>query len=55
MISDNNYEEADQYVSRALRIDDSLPDAIVCMGRILEKKGKVDEAVKYYERSIKLQ
>lgn len=35
-------------------IDDNIPDALVSMGRILEKKGKVEEAITCYEKAVRL-
>lgn len=45
--------QAEQYLQRALEIDDQLPEAHVALGRILDKKGMDDEAVEQFKIGIK--
>lgn len=49
----NGLDEAEMYLKRAIEIDDSMPDALVALGRVYEKKGKVDMAIENYEKAIK--
>lgn len=53
MRDNHSYDEAEGYLRKALEIDGNIPDALVSMGRIYEKKGNVDEAVKCYEKALK--
>lgn len=34
--------EAEEYLKRAIAIDENLPDALVALGRVYEKKGDID-------------
>ena len=49
----DTFDEAEEYVRRALEINENVPDALVSMGRIYEKKGELDEAVKCYDKALK--
>ena len=40
-------------MKRALAIDENIPDALVSMGRIWEKKGNLEEATRCYEKALK--
>ena len=42
MREQNGIEEAEGYLKRVLAIDENMPDALVALGRILEKKGEID-------------
>jgi tetratricopeptide (TPR) repeat protein len=38
----NGLEEAEKYLRRAISIDENMPDALVALGRVYEKKGDID-------------
>lgn len=38
----NGMEEAEDYLKRAIAIDENLPDALVALGRVYEKKNEID-------------
>ena len=50
----NGIEEAEGYLRRALAIDENLPDALVALGRVHEKKNEIDQAIECYEKAMKL-
>ncbi len=40
-------------MKRALDIDENIADALVGMGKIHEKRGRIDDAVFCYEKALK--
>lgn len=38
----NCLEDAEEYLKRAISIDKNMPDALVALGRVYEKKGEID-------------
>jgi cytochrome c-type biogenesis protein CcmH/NrfG len=38
MREDGGLEEAESYLKRALAVDENMPDALVALGRVFEKK-----------------
>jgi tetratricopeptide (TPR) repeat protein len=40
-------------LKKALSIDENMPDALVALGRVYEKKGEIDQATECYEKAIK--
>lgn len=54
LLRENNMlEEAELYLKKAIEIDDSMPDALVALGRVYEKKGEIGLAIENYEKAIK--
>ena len=49
----NCYDEAETYLRRALAMDPNNPDALVSMGRVFDKKGNIEAAVKCFENALK--
>ena len=49
----NGLDEAEQLLKKAISIDDTVPDALVALGRVNEKKGNLEEAIEFYEKAIK--
>lgn len=50
----NTFNEAETYIKKALLLDNNIPDALVSMGRILDKQGNIDEAITCYEKAVRL-
>ncbi len=42
MREQNALEEAEEYLKRAIIIDENMPDALVALGRVFEKKGDIE-------------
>lgn len=53
MREQNALDEAEDYLKRAIAIDENLPDALVALGRVYEKKNDIENAIDCYERAIK--
>lgn len=41
-------------MSRAVKIDETYPDALVALGKVYEKTGEIDQAITCYEKAIQL-
>lgn len=53
MREQNGIDEAEGYLLRALAVDENMPDALVALGRVFEKKNEIDQAMECYEKAIK--
>ena len=47
-------QQAVDILKRAHALDDQNPDAVVAIGRCLEKMGNLEEAINYYEGALLL-
>lgn len=49
---DKRLDKAENYLLRALEIDNELPEAHLTLGRILDKKAQDDEAIEHFKACI---
>ena len=47
------FDQSEQYFVKALSIDENMADALVGMGRIYDKRNKVDQAITCFEKALK--
>ena len=52
MIASLQYNDAERFLLRVLQIDPNNVPAIHCLGVICENTGRIDEAIKYFEKSV---
>jgi eukaryotic-like serine/threonine-protein kinase len=48
-LAKNDFAEAEQFVEKAIKLDPNAPNAYVVMGKILDRQGRVDEAVRQFD------
>jgi tetratricopeptide (TPR) repeat protein len=52
--SKETLDEAEMYLTRAFDVNPQQQDGLIALGRVKEKKGDVDQAIKFYEMALQI-